>query len=252
MFEPLAEWLPRSGADVLCVQEVTRTASLGGWTRFEDGERTLPQRANLFEDISSLLPDHQGVFVTSDAGPVWDAAGARHLQDFGIAMFVHERLPVVGQHSTFVHGDFVEHLEWAIADRPRIAQSARIIDRTADRSLTVTHLHGLRDPDGKDDTPNRLAQAKRLAALIETARHPNDLAVACGDLNVLPDSATFQELASIGLVDLVGTSDTRTSRYTKPTRHANYMLISDPSRVREFSIPTTPEVSDHRFLVLEV
>ncbi|NQY92509.1 MAG: endonuclease, partial [Deltaproteobacteria bacterium] len=105
---------------------------------------------------------------------------------------------------------------------------------------------------GKGDTPARSAQAKRLAALIEEARHPNDLVVACGDLNVLPDSVTFQALASIGLADLVGTSDTRTSRYTKPTRHANYMLISDPSRVRELSIPATPEVSDHRFLVLEV
>lgn len=252
MFEPLAEWLPSSGADVLCVQEVTRTAALSGWTRFEDGERTLPQRANLFDDMALLLPDHQGGFVVSDAGPVWDEEGAQHRQDFGIAMFVHERLPVVGQHSAFVHGDFVEHVEWAIADRPRIAQSARIVDREADRAMTIAHLHGLRDPAGKNDTPQRLAQASRFAALIDTTRHPSDLVVACGDLNVMPDSETFRVLASIGLVDLVGTSDTRTSRYTKPIRHANYMLVSDPAIVRDFDAPATPEVSDHRLLVLEI
>lgn len=252
MFEPLAEWLPASGADVLCVQEVTRTAALTGWTQFDDGERTLPQRANLFDDIAPLLPDHQGVFVASDAGPVWDTRRAPHVQDFGIAMFVHERLPVVGHYASFVHGQFVEHAEWAIADRPRIAQSARIVDREADRTLTVAHLHGLRDPAGKDDTPDRLAQAKRLAALIEVARHPHDFVVACGDFNLLPDSETFEVLASIGLIDLVGTSDTRTSRYTKPIRHANYLLVSDPAGVRDFTIAATPEVSDHRPLVLDI
>lgn len=252
MFEPLAEWLPSSGADVLCFQEVTRAAALTGWTRFEDGERALPQRANLFNDIATLLPHHQGVFVASDAGPVSDKDGGRHLQDFGIAMFVHERVPIVGQHSAFVHGHFVEHKEWAIADRPRIGQAARIIDRETDRALTIAHLHGLRDPAGKQDTPQRLAQAKRLAALIDTARHSKDLVIACGDLNVLPESETFRILASIGLFDLVGHDDTRTTRYIKPVRHANYMLVSDPQAVRDFSAPATPEVSDHRMLILEV
>lgn len=252
MYEQLAEWLPHAGADVFCVQEVTRTAALDGWTRFEDGERTLPQRGNLFGDIASLLPDHQGVFVASDAGPVWDEEGCRHVQDFGIAMFVHERLPIVGQHTAFVHGDFVEHQAWAISDRPRIAQSARTVDRDTDRTVTIAHLHGLRDPIGKQDTPERRAQAERLVSLIQTARHPGDLVIACGDFNLLPDSETFDELGSIGLVDLVGSSDTRTSRYTKPVRHANYMLVSDPDSVRAFSAPATPEVSDHRMLILGI
>lgn len=252
MFEPLAEWLPTSGADVLCVQEVTRTAGLHGWTRFVDGERTLAQRANLFADLSSLLPEHQGVFVASDAGPVFDETGRSHVQDFGIAMFVHERFPIVGQHTAFVYRDFVEHAAWAIADRPRIAQSARILDRQTERTLTVAHLHGLRDPAGKADTPQRRGQAERLRELITTVEKPGDLVIACGDLNLLPDSETFEILGSAGLVDLVGHADTRTSRYAKPVRHANYMLVSDPDSVRAFSAPPSPEVSDHRMLVLDI
>lgn len=252
MFEPLAQWLSTSTTDVLCVQEVTRTAALAGWTRFEDSERTLPQRANLFNDIATLLPNHQGIFVASDAGPVWGPEESRHLQDFGIAMFVHERLPVVGQHSAFVYGDFVEHADWSIADRPRIAQSARMIDRETHRTFTVAHLHGLRDPAGKADTPQRSVQAQRFAKLVETARQPDDFVVACGDFNLLPDSDTFDVLGSIGLVDLVGNADTRTTRYTKPVRHANYMLVSEPGSVRAFSAPPTPEVSDHRMLILEI
>jgi hypothetical protein len=46
--------------------------------------------------------------------------------------------------------------------------------------------------------------------------------VVCGDVNLLPDSETFDVLAEIGLTDLVGAADTRTSRYPKPVRHASY------------------------------
>ena len=83
-------------------------------------------------------------------------------------------------------------------------------------------------------------------------RRPGDFVVVCGDFNVLPHSETFDVLAEIGLVDLVGTSDTRTSRYAKPVRHANYFLVSHPDDVTRFEVPATPEVSDHRYMVLEV
>ena len=41
MFDELAAWLPECGADVLCLQEVTRTPDLDGWTRFSDAERVV-------------------------------------------------------------------------------------------------------------------------------------------------------------------------------------------------------------------
>ena len=252
MFEPLADWLPRCGADVLCLQEVTRTPGLGGWTTFSDGERQLPQRANLFDDVRRSLPRHQAHFLACDAGPVATGDGAVRQQEFGLAMLIDERLPLIGQTASFVHGAFVDHREWAIADRPRLAHAARLVDRTADRVVTVVHLHGLRDPAGKHDTPARRAQAERLVRLIEQTRRPGDLTVVCGDLNLLPDSETFDLLAAVGLVDLVGTIDTRTSRYAKPVRHANYLLVSDVGAVKHFDAPAAPEVSDHRPLVLDI
>lgn len=252
MYESLADWLPDCGADVLCLQEVTCTSGLGGWTRFNDGERSLPQRANLYADVTALLPHHHGIFLTSDSGPVYDEHGNRHQQDFGIALFVHEKLPIISTAATFVHGTYVDHEEWLIAHRPRIAHVARLFDRSSERFITIAHLHGLRDPAGKGDSPSRIAQAQQLATLITSVRSKGDFVVACGDFNVLPDSDTFRVLANIGLVDLVGLSDTRTSKYTKPARHANYMLVSDPKMVSQFSIPSAPKVSDHRFLVLDV
>jgi endonuclease/exonuclease/phosphatase family metal-dependent hydrolase len=256
MYDALAEWLPTCGADVLCLQEVTRTPGVSGWTTFTDGERELPQRADLCDDVRRLLPDHQATFVASDAGPVVDGDGRAHRQEFGIAAFVAPHLTVIGHATDFVHGEFTDHAVWAIADRPRVAHAVRFVDHTAaDRPaqvVTVVHLHGLRDPAGKHDTPARAAQAQRLAALVERARGSGDLVVVCGDLNLLPDSETFRILGDIGLTDLVGTADTRTSRYTKPSRHANYALVSDPGAVTTFTVPATPEVSDHRPLVLDV
>jgi endonuclease/exonuclease/phosphatase family metal-dependent hydrolase len=252
MYDPLADWLGTCEADVLCVQEVTRTPNLSGWTRFDDGERSLPQRADLFDDISAALPCHRGRFGASDRGPVRGPDGSIHRQDFGIALFVREDVPILGEDRAFVHGAFVDHDDWPVAERPRIAQAARLRDRQSGRTLAITHLHGLRDPAGKDDTPERRRQARLLVSLIAGTSKPEDLVVVCGDLNLLPGSETFRALGEIGLVDLVGTADTRTSLYNGPVRHANYMLVSEPETVKGFEVQKAPEISDHRPLVLDI
>jgi endonuclease/exonuclease/phosphatase family metal-dependent hydrolase len=252
MFDELAAWVPQSGADVLCLQEVTRTPGRRGWTHFADGERTLPQRADLFDDLCALLPGHRARFDASDAGPVLDADGRTHHQGFGLATFVDGHIVTIHQDVSFVHGTFVDHEAWPTSNRPRIAQGTRIVDGATARTVTVIQLHGLRDQHGKGDTPARRAQAERVAQFVDGLRAPDDLTVVCGDLNLLPHSETFDILGAIGLVDLVGEADTRTSRYAKPVRHAGYLLVSDPGAVRRFEVLAAPEVSDHRALVLDV
>lgn len=252
MYDALAEWLPGCGGDVVCLQEVTRTPGLRGWTEFRDDERVLPQRADLFADVCELLPDHQGFFVTSDRGPVVDRQGREHRQDFGLAVFVDARWPVIGQAAGFIHGTFTDHPAWVVEDRPRIAQAVRVVGHPDGPPVAVVHAHGLRDPAGKHDTPARRAQADRLVGLVEQIAGPGDRTVLCGDLNLLPDSETFAVLAGRGLVDLVGRADTRTSRYRKPLRHADYLLVDEPEAVERFEILAEPEVSDHRPLILDL
>lgn len=252
MFDALAAWLPTVEADVVCIQEVTSTAGLSGWTTFVDGERELPQRASLFDDVAALLPDHQGAFVTCDSGPVTAPDATVHRQEFGMAVYVRVGLAVIGQLSRFVHGSYVHHDRWAIDGRPRTAQGVRVVDARSRRTVSVVQAHGLRDPAGKHDTPSRAAQAVALARVVTDLRHDGDVSVLCGDLNLLPDSATFAALAEVGLRDLVGHADTRGSRYTKPVRHADYCLVSDPDAVAAFTIVTEPEVSDHRPVLLDL
>lgn len=251
MYDELAAWLPTLDVDVLCVQEVTRTPGVTGWTEFSDADRTLPQRADLYADLRALLPAHHATFVASDAGPVTAADGSEHAQQFGIAVLVAPGVELLDEASTFVHGSYAEHAAWSVSDRPRAAHGVRV-RKAGSRPVTVISLHGLRDTAGKGDTPARLAQADRLAAFVTATREPDDLVVVAGDLNLLPDSATFGVLAGVGLSDLVGERDTRTSRYAKPQRHANYLLVSDPGAVVTFDVPALPEVSDHRPMVLDV
>ncbi|MFK4084883.1 endonuclease/exonuclease/phosphatase family protein [Kribbella sp. NPDC020789] len=253
MFEQLAPWLGNCDADILCLQEVTRTPGADGWTRFDDAERSLPQRADLLADVRSRLPGHLDLFTASDSGPVLEPERGSHRQDFGLATFVAETFPIVGLRSAFIHGRYAEyHDEWPADGRPRAALAVRVFDRRTHRFVSIVNLHGLRDAHGKADTPARRSQAERLADLVTDLREDGDLTVVCGDFNVLPDSETFRILAKLGLTDLVRDADTRTSRYPKPVRHASYLLVSDPGAVRRFEIATTPEVSDHRALILDV
>ncbi|GAB2825060.1 endonuclease/exonuclease/phosphatase family protein [Actinocorallia aurea] len=253
LFDTFSPWLGTCDADILCLQEVAHAPGVGGWTDFADADRAMPQRADLMADVTARLPRHQGLFAVSDTGPVRDSSGNVHPQHFGLATFVSVELPLVGVRSSFVHGSYVEHRDaWPTGDRPRNALAVRVHDRATGRFVTVVNLHGLRTPDGKSDNPQRRAQAERLAALVTAAREADDLTVVAGDLNLLPDSETFDVLAGLGLTDLVRDADTRTSHYPKPTRHASYLLISDPSAVKHFEIVTTPEVSDHRPLLLDL
>ena len=252
MWDELAAWAPTCGADVLLVQEVTRSPELRGWVSYDDGVHAQQQRGNLFADLADVLPGYQGSFVAHDAGPV-DVDGVTHRQDFGMAVFVADHLPVIGQVASYLRGGFVDHVDgWPASDRPRLAQGVRVVDRGAGRTVAIVHLHGVRQDGGKGDTPERDAQAAALRDLVVGFRRPGDLVVVGGDLNLLPDSRTFDVLAEVGLTDLVGEADTRTSRYAKPVRHADYLLVSDPAAVRGFHVVTDPEVSDHRPLQLDL
>ncbi len=253
MYDELAAWLPTIDPDVLCLQEVTRTPGLHGWTSFSDDARQLPQRADLMADVGRLLPTYDGWFAASDTGPVHDDTGHEHRQDFGLGLFTRRGLVATASRAAHVHGTYTDHAdEWPVDGRPRAAQVVRVHEPATGRFVTVGQMHGLRDAAGKQDTPARRAQAERLAALVDSVREPGDVVAVAGDLNLLPGSETFAVLGELGLVDLVGDADTRSSRYRKPVRHASYLLVSEPEAVQRFEVVADPEVSDHRALLVEV
>ncbi len=256
LHEPLMPYLVGVDADVLCLQEVVRTHDAGSeWLVYRDHGVELAQRANLFEELKAALPAYDAFFLPVARGDLFDG-DRRFDSEFGLATFVRRTCPVIGQAAGFVHGGFsADGYGPHPHPRSRNAHCIRLFDYRHGYAVTIAHMHGLRDLDGKGDTPARRHQANALVELIRQVKQDGDRLVVCGDFNILPDSETFEILGSLGLVDLVtsrGYSDTRTSHYGKQPRFADYMLVTPNVEVVRFDPVAEPEVSDHRVLLLDL
>lgn len=251
---PILRYLAEIDADVLCLQEVSRTPEApSDWLVYREPGLELPQRANFFDELQAALPGHDGCFLPTASGPLFHGQ-APVASQFGLATFVRKSLPVLAHAADFVHGAFSQD-GWGEHPRARNAHCLRVFDPATGAPVTIAQMHGLRDIGGKGDTPARQAQAEALVRLIERVWTGNEPLVVCGDFNVLPDSVTFQTLGRLGLVDLVttgGHTDTRTSHYAKPGRFADYLLVTPEVDVLAFDVVAEPEVSDHRALVLDL
>lgn len=254
VFEPLLPFLGDMDADVICLQEVVRTQGTGpGWLTYRGDGAELPQRANLYDEIRATFPVHDAGFFPSASGVLHDGKTSS-MSEFGLATFTRQNLPVIGQALDFIHGTFSPD-GWGSHPRPRNAHGVRLFDREAVGPIAVVHLHGLRELSGKADTPHRRAQAHALVQLIHRVWNPGERLVVCGDFNLLPGSETFAILGALGLTDLVtthGFTDTRTSFYEKDGRFADYLMVTSNVEVRRFEVVATPEVSDHRPLLLDI
>jgi Endonuclease/Exonuclease/phosphatase family len=250
---PLVDYLRAADPDLLCLQEVVHAPGCPhAWLAYRDDGAELPQRANLFRELCDALPGHCAFFCPAARGDLFQ--GDEPVATlWGLAIFVRRDLVVIGQAQGFVHGDYAA-TGWGPHPRARNAHVLRLFDHGAGGTVTVAHMHGLRDPAGKADTDARCAQAERFAAMIRQTRQPGDAVIACGDFNVLPGSVTLRRLGDLGLADLVtgrGHIDTRTSHYRKEPRYADYLLVNDRVRVDGFAVVAEPEVSDHCPLVLD-
>ncbi len=254
LYQPLIAFLAASQPDVLCLQEVVHSPQTSAdLLTYRDGDHALAQRPNLFSDVAAALPEHVAIFCPAAQGVLWDGETGIASQ-WGLATFVNNAFPITAQAQRFVHKTFSPH---GYGDHPRSrnAHAIRLYDYGADRFVTIAHMHGLRDLNGKGDTPQRLAQAENLRDLVRSVAEPHDPLVVCGDFNVEPGSQTFGVLAELGLRDLVTgrtLPGTRSSHYKKPGKFADYMLVNEAAVVRNFTVITTPEVSDHCPLLLEI
>ncbi|MEM9522484.1 MAG: endonuclease/exonuclease/phosphatase family protein [Pseudomonadota bacterium] len=254
LHDRLFSYLKETDPDVLCLQEVVHApSSPRDWLTYRDSHLELPQRAHFFTEVSQVLPDHQAAFCPATQGELWDGK-TRHAALWGLATFVRRSIPIIGQRHDFVHGTFSAD-GYGEHPRPRTAHVVRLFDLDNGYPIVVGHMHGLRDLNGKQDTPARRVQAQKLVDLVTTVAARHDRLIVCGDFNVLPDSVTFDILSNVGLIDLVtrhGFSDTRSSHYKKDVRYADYMLVNAAVKVASFDVVATPEVSDHRPLLLEL
>lgn len=252
--DALLPYVASVSPDVLCLQEVVHSPATGkALLTYRDGDHVLPQRANFFSDVSQALPDHVATFCPAAQGVLWDGDDPVPSQ-WGLATFVHKSHPIVAQAQGFVHKTY-SPVGYGDHPRSRSAHAVRLYDYAGNRPVSITHMHGLRDLNGKMDTPERTAQAHRLWNLSRQVTEPGDLTIICGDFNVEPDSDTLAILKGEGMTELVTShnfTSTRNSQYKKPGKFADYMLINRPDAVKTFDVIYDPEVSDHCPLLLQI
>jgi endonuclease/exonuclease/phosphatase family metal-dependent hydrolase len=245
---PLVDWLREAGADVLCLQEVFSGPALAA-TALPDGDG-LTIDADLFGTLQRALPGYRGWFSAGSRGYVNDSTWLDLPFEYGVASFFHPSISVTAQRSALVHGTFRRD---GTGGPPlsRAAQAAACVG--PEGPFTVGNLHGLWQPEGKHDSELRLAQARRFRDLIASVADPAGPTIACGDFNLLPDSAAFGVLGELGLRDLNRRFDihcTRSSLYKKSIRYADYFLADGWLGVERLEVVRSPEVSDHCPLVL--
>ncbi|MEO1054387.1 MAG: endonuclease/exonuclease/phosphatase family protein [Bacteroidota bacterium] len=254
LYDKLLPYLASNNPDILCLQEVVHSPKTNkDWLTYRDGDHILPQRANFFRDVESALSDHIAIFCPAAQGVLWDE-DIEIPSQWGLATFVRKSLPTIAQSQGFVHKSYSPHA-YGEHPRSRSAHTIRVFDYEKNVPVVIAHMHGLRDLNGKMDTPERAQQAHKLVAIATGIAEENDPLIVCGDFNVGPDSETLKILSQVGLTDLVTTRTTRgtrTSYYKKPNRYADYMLVNEKVQVSSFKVVFEPEVSDHCPLVLEI
>jgi endonuclease/exonuclease/phosphatase family metal-dependent hydrolase len=217
----------QADVDVFCLQEV-----------YHNGRQPICREDRLvyldiLADLHGLLPEHDAYFR-----PVVNGY-------YGIAMLVKKSVEVVAEGEVQIY----DNPEYP-GDGPAHQRILQWLECRADRTrYTIVNVHGLWNGRGKGDSPERIAQARRIRAFADSIATPK---IICGDFNLRLDTDSVSIIAE-QMRDLVrehNVLSTRTSFYPKPERHADYVFTSADVDVRQFSV-LSDEVSDHAPLLLE-
>lgn len=217
----------RRDVDIFCLQEVYCKAPsiITNETRYINRD--------VFSDIQSLLPEHQGFFRPIVQGI------------YGIGMFVKKDIQVLDEGGVLIHGN--KDYPGVGPTHSRWMQYAKC--SFGGRPFTLFNVHGLWNGKGKTDTPERIAQSRRIKAPVDAAIGPR---ILCGDFNLKPETESLKLLAE-GMHDHVkssGVRSTRTSFYPGSEKFADY-IFSTPDIVAQGFQVLEDEVSDHAPLFLE-
>lgn len=224
--------------DVFCLQEICATpyefsASevVGGWLGNPDDMMTRGM-----QDISQALPNYTAHFRLT-------------YLDYGLFILVKNEWRVSEEGEMWVHKykTFIPD-----GDAGKHARNIQFVTLETPKGLiSVINFHGLWNGQGKEDTPDRLEQSRRV---VEALRRVKGEVVLCGDFNLRPDTHSIKIIEDAGLVNLIkkhGITSTRTSYYKKPEKFADYAFVSKGLDVKDFRV-LPDEVSDHAPLWIEI
>lgn len=228
----------RADVDIFCLQEIW-SAPYEHLEGSKAGGRDIVHENIMvygMQEISALLSEHQSYFYP------------HHMDNYGLMMLVKNDIKIIEEGEIFVYKHKGYLPEGDVGNHARNIQYVTF--QKNGKKCTAINFHGLWNGKGKSDCKERLMQSEKIVEFVTQLSNPF---VLCGDFNLLLDTESVAILEKAGLKNLIreyGISSTRTSYYTKPEKHADYVFVSKGIEVLNFQV-LPDEVSDHAPLFID-
>lgn len=245
MYQPLIKFINKHSkdTDIFCFQEVFKTTS-----RMTENAGF---RLNLYEEFCKLLPEHKGYFAPSVENYI---AGA-FLPNFtnfnlswGLTTFIHKKFKVTSEGDFFVFRTKDSFNPEDLNTLPRNMQYLTF--NSQNKKFIVCNLHGIWQKGEKVDTPSRISQSEQINNFLD--QYKEEAQILAGDFNLNIDTQSLKILEKnlINLIKEYKILTTRSKLYTFGDKFADYILVSDKTKVLNFQVPSI-EISDHLPMILE-
>ncbi len=254
VFEPLMEFVERHApdTDVFCFQEMMDDAH-GKFPQPEKGARL-----NLLEEMTKRLPNFQRFFSLSQEKFDFDETNTGS-SDLGLAIFVRNGISVKNCDNFFIYKGLNTLKQ---RDYSTLGYNALFVQLDLEKPLTICTLHGTSEPGHKLDSPERIAQSKKI---LDKMQKLTGEKIILGDFNLLPDTESIRMFAENGYRNLVLEHDIKTTRGSNNRKlhpqyehgkygfqeFADYTFVTPGIHVKAFSVPDEP-ISDHLPMILEI
>lgn len=246
-YSPLSEFVKfhSKNTDIFCLQEIFSSSSY---------RRQFPEyRANLLQEISSLLPNFTYFF-----DPVYEKVDTKASTvsfdlKHGLAIFVKKTIEILDYRAYFIYRDkIVNSIKKDYSDIPVNIQFLSFLNEN--KTYIVANFHGASYPGSKLDTLKRIRQSEKIMEMIKKT---DGAKILTGDFNLLPETKSikiieenFRNLIKefnikktrSNLSPFFGTSDFQ--------KFADYTFVSDNVNVTDFKVPDV-SISDHLPMILE-
>ena len=245
MYEPLTDYIKESSdaTDIFCFQEIFRSPA--GIKECRD------VRPNIFSEVETLLPNFSSLFAPSQDR--FDNTGPVNFQiTVGQGIFAKKNIKIESHGSVFIY----KELNGGADEIENLPDNMQFIRFSVDnKKYIVCNLHGIAYPGHKLDTPERLAQSRKI---VEFLQGEDGTKILCGDFNLLPQTKSIAMIEETGMVNLIKKFKIERTRsrlspfFGKPDfqKFADYTFVSPDVDVINFGVPDI-DISDHMPMVLE-
>lgn len=245
IYQPLIEFIGKHSkdTDIFCFQEVFKTTS----GMIENAGF----RLNLYEEFCKLLPEHKGYFAPSVENYIAGASLPNFINfnlSWGLAIFIHKKLKVTSDGDFFVFRNKDSFNPKDLNTLPRNMQYLTF--NSKNKKFIVCNLHGIWQRGKKIDTSSRISQSEQIINFLD--KYKEEAKILAGDFNLNIDTHSLEILEKklINLIKKYKIPTTRSKLYTWEDKFADYILVSENTKVANFEVPAEA-ISDHLPMILE-